>query len=147
MSKRRREPRYVGLAARGPDGLYFQFPDLPGFTLGAAGSPGVAGYIQELKQLQDHLDEMKAQGHAVPEPTPVREVMAAPANRQPHRVFDLGELRTIQRTLTELAEARRALDEQDEAESRRYVAFYGEDDFLAGELDFEPHPGLSLVTA
>lgn len=67
--------------------------------------------------------------------------MADPANRQPHRIFDLGDLRAW----AQLEDAKRALDEQDALEARRFITFFGEDDQLAGEIDFDPPPGLTCL--
>lgn len=69
MSKRRKEPKYVALVARGANGGYYHFPDLPRLTLKAESSHGVESYRLELQHLKDYLDELKAQGLPVPEPT------------------------------------------------------------------------------
>lgn len=145
MSKGRTEPKYVGLPVRGPEGLYFRFPDLPGLSVADQSSLGLEGYLDMLQQLQDHLDELRAHGLPVPEPTPIREVMANPVNRQGHRIFDLGELMTIKRNLVHLAELRQALDEQDALVIRRYITVFGEDDEFVGEIDFDLQPGLHLL--
>lgn len=144
MSKRKREPRYVALVTSGRKGRYYHFPDLPGFFLSAEESGLGPGYFHALERLQSHLDGLKAQGLSVPEPSLVREVMAVPANRGPHRIFDLGDLRALKRIHADLLASRRKIDEADAAMVRRYLTVFEGEQFV-GEVDFEIDPGLTRL--
>lgn len=128
----------------GPEGRHWHFPDLPEFVLGSDWLKDGPSYIQDLEQLQAYLDAMKSRGLPVPQPTSVREIMADPAHRVPHRIFDLGDLHRHQ----QLLDLQRKIDQRDAAAVRRYLGIYErEGDRFLGQLEFEPPPGLTRLQA
>lgn len=140
MSKRQKEPRYVGLLMYGPEGRYWQFPDLPDFVLASDWLKNGPSYIQDLELLQAYLDDLKRRSLPVPPARSPREIMAIPAHRVHHRIFDLGDLRRHE----ELLALQRNIDRRDAAEVRRYLTFFEGDEF-AGQRDLKPAPGLTRL--
>jgi predicted RNase H-like HicB family nuclease len=76
-------PQYVAiLFADHGDGFAVTFPDLPGcvaFAQSTKDAPSVAA-----RALAYHLEEMRASGETIPDPTSEAELMAAPDNAGGH---------------------------------------------------------------